>query len=532
MTDCILKNANIFDMVNDNPFSGDIYIKDGIIKEIGEIKPAGDVEVIDCTDKYVIPGFIDTHSHPLLFGLYESLVDLRPGTVNNIEDIEKALRAAVQNTPHGEWIVAHGYNELELEENRHITCRELDALSDAHPIYIRHSSAHMGVANSKAFEMAGIDEDTPDPEGGYFSKTDGALDGLLFELPAVEKMIPHLPTPSKSEMVDALKTAEEIYLSKGITTATEACVGLAQGKHDFEAFMEYFKHEGKLEFRLMIDYQLLLSMDEFKGRTFDEIDAYIKTESRGRAVLDSVKLFQDGSIQIHTAALTRDYHDVDTKSGIIIPPKKLNELYMHFAELGFPITTHANGDAAIKSVIEGYKFVNENSDHRKTKRIEHIQTGEYDDIAAMKDAGIDGSFFTNHIHYYGDQHYERFLGPERSGKMNPARWAEDLGVLYTLHSDCPVTPISPMDNIRIASDRKTKSGRVLGEDMRLSRMEALRAMTVNGAKLNCTEEKNGTIETGKTGSLVILNRPPSDDGFEISDEQIETVIAAGSIIHV
>lgn len=517
----LLKNANIIDMVNDHPYTGDILIKNGIIEDIASIEPDENTEIIDCKGKSVIPGFIDTHSHPLLFGLYESLVDLTPQTVNNIEDIKLALRVAIQNTPAGEWIVAQGYNELELEEKRHITRQELDDLTTDHPIYIRHSSAHMGIANSKTFEIAGIDNKTPDPDGGYFSKTGGTLDGLVFELPAMEKIIPYLPKPSKEDMVRALKTAEDIYLSKGITTATEASVGLAQGAHDFEAYMEYFKHDGILNFRLMIDYQLLLTMPEFKGRTFEEIDEDIRSKSNGRCVLDSAKFFQDGSPQLHTAALTENYHDVDEKGETILPQEELERLYVHFAELGFPLTTHANGDAAIKSVIKAYEYVNENCEgYDRTKRIEHIQTGEYEDIAAMKKADIDGSFFINHVYYYGDQHYDKFFGPERAEHISPARWAEDLGVLYTLHSDCPVTPISPMDNIRFATERKTKSGRILGEDMKLDRLEALKSMTINGAKLNGTEHINGSIEVGKAGRLIILDDDIMDDSLDISDALI------------
>lgn len=519
--DKLLKNGNIIDMVNDVPYTGDILIKDGIIEEIGTIETDENVDIIDCTNKCIIPGFIDTHSHPLLFGLYESLVDLTPQTVKDIEDIKLALRVAIQNTPAGEWIVAQGYNELEIEEKRHITRQELDELTADHPIYIRHSSAHMGIANSKVFDIVGIDDKTPDPDGGYFSKTDGTLDGLVFELPAMEKIIPHLPKPTKEDMVQALKTAEDIYLSKGITTATEACVGLAQGSHDFEAYMEYFRHDGILNFRLMIDYQLLLTMPEFKGRTFDEINEFIKTRSNGRCVLDSAKFFQDGSPQLYTAALTENYHDMDVKGEKILPQEKLESLYVHFAELGFPLTTHANGDAAIKSVIKAYEHVNQKcGGYTKRKRIEHVQTGEYGDIKAMKEAGIDGSFFINHVYYYGDQHYEKFFGPERAEHISPARWAEDLGVLYTLHSDCPVTPISPMDNIRIASERKTKSGRILGDDMKLSRLEALKSMTINGAKLNETAHYNGSIETGKDGRLIILDDDILNPGINIDDHLI------------
>src|SRR5699024_5606081 len=122
--------------------------------------------------------------------------------------------------------------------------------------------------------------------------------------------------------------------------------------------MEYSKHGGTINFRLMIDYQLILTIEEFNGKTFDEINAFIKSKSNGRCVLDSAKFYQDGSPQLHTAALTKNYHDIDEKGETILTQDELERLYVYFADLGFPLTTHANGDAAIKSVIKAYEHVN------------------------------------------------------------------------------------------------------------------------------------------------------------------------------
>ncbi len=186
MTTLLIKNANIIDMIFDTPYFGDILIEDGKIVHIDEEIAAGEEDVLDAEGRFVLPGFIDTHSHLLLYGLYKSLVELTPEAVKNVAEIQDALKARAVDTPTGEWIVGHGYSEIELEEDRHITIEELDAVSMDHPIYIRHSSSHMGVANSRALEIAGITEDTPDPDGGYFARTDGKLNGLLFGLPAVE----------------------------------------------------------------------------------------------------------------------------------------------------------------------------------------------------------------------------------------------------------------------------------------------------------------------------------------------------------
>lgn len=141
MTTLLIKNANIIDMIFDTPYFGDILIEDGKIVHIDEEIAAGDEDVLDAEGRFVLPGFIDTHSHLLLYGLYKSLVDLTPEAVKNVADIQDALKARVANTPTGEWIVGHGYSEIELEEERHITIEELDAVSTDHPIYIRHSSA-------------------------------------------------------------------------------------------------------------------------------------------------------------------------------------------------------------------------------------------------------------------------------------------------------------------------------------------------------------------------------------------------------
>ncbi|WP_271400981.1 amidohydrolase [Salinicoccus roseus] len=531
MTTLLIKNANIIDMVFDTPYFGDILIEDGKIVHIDEEIAAGEEDVLDAEGRFVLPGFIDTHSHLLLYGLYKSLVDLTPEAVKNVSDIQGALKARAVDTPADEWIVGHGYSEIELEEDRHITIEELDAVSTDHPIYIRHSSAHMGVANSRALEIAGITEDTPNPDGGYFARTDGRLNGLLFELPAVEVLLPHLPKPTREEMIQALEAAESDYIERGITTATEACVGLAHGADDYDAFTAYIQQDNDLKLRLMIDYHLLMASEALKGLSFSDLKERIEALSDGQCTLDSAKFFQDGSIQINTAALSSDYHNVDDRSHIIIPQEKLEGLYLDFAGRGYPLTTHGNGDAAIKSIIEAYSKVDALSDYDEVKRIEHIQTGEYADIEAMKAHHIDGSFFTNHIYYFGDKHYEKFLGPERAEKMDPARWAEDLGVLYTLHSDCPVTPISPLDTIRIACDRKTKSGRVLGEEMKLTRFEALKAMTVNGAKLNRTEDRNGTVDIGKDADLIILDENPLNEDIALSDALIHYTFINGRMVY-
>ena len=149
----------------------------------------------------------------------------------------------------------------------------------------------------------------------------------------------------------------------------------------------------------------------------------------------------------------------------------------------------------------------------------------------MADNDIGGSFFITHIYYFGDVHKNIFLGPEGVKKMEPVKWADELGMVSTIHSDCPVTDISPLGSIRIACERTTRNGEVLGENMKLSRLQAYRKMTIDAAVLNGTDAVEGSVEAGKFADFSVLSSNPFDETVTLTDDLVTMTIVNGEIVY-
>ncbi|WP_199083960.1 amidohydrolase [Sporosarcina sp. P12(2017)] len=491
---------------------------------------------IDLNGKTIMPGFVDTHNHLLMYSQNKAQVNCTSPLHKNIKDLQTNIAKESLAKEKGEWILGYGYDDTMLDEKRHPTIKDLDAISTDHPIFIRHISGHLAVANSVALKIAGVDKDTPKPNGGYFGKDrNGELTGVLYEPGAMDIVFDAVPVPSTEEIVELIRRGAVDYLAQGITTNTDAGVGLHLLKLEYDAhILAVQKKANPMKMRLMILSYLLEKGGDFSEYSAAELDAEIRGKTNGRAKLDSAKLFQDGSIQGLTGALREPYYCNPKLYGdLIYTQEQLNNYVMDFHQRGFRIATHGNGDYAINSVIEAYESAIKTGgerDHRH--RIEHVQTATEDDLKKMKSLDIAASFFINHIYYWGDRHRDIFLGPDRAKRMNALREADDLDMLYTLHSDCPITPISPLFSIWAAVNRITRDGEVLGEDQKIDVETALKSMTIYGAELNFEEDEVGSIEVGKAADFVVLEENPiTIDPIKIKDIQIEMTIIDGELVY-
>jgi predicted amidohydrolase YtcJ len=453
-----------------------------------------------------------------------------------IEDIQARLLSMAKQTEKENWILGFGYDDTLLKEKKHPTRAELDAVVPDHPVFIRHVSAHFGVVNSAALKMAGMDETVLDPPGGHLGRDgSGQLNGILYELPAMNMVEKKIPAPSLDLLVSLLSEGSKDYLETGITTNTDAGVGLNMGIVELEAHLKAIaERKNPLRMRLMVMHNLLREGNELGKYTANELNLEIIEKSCGRARLDSAKLFQDGSIQGLTAALRQPYHCNPGVSGDLLHEQnEFNEEILDLNKRGFRITTHGNGDRAIGSILDAYEFAlkkNPRSDHRH--RIEHLQTVTKSDLERMKKLGVAGSFFINHVYYWGDRHKKLFLGPERANSINPLRDSLLYNLLFTVHSDCPVTPISPLFSVWAAVNRITMGGEVLGPEQRIGVESALRSMTIWGAELNFDEKNTGSIEMGKRADFVILSEDPIKvDPLEIKDIPVLATIVNGHVVY-
>jgi hypothetical protein len=244
--------------------------------------------------------------------------------------------------------------------------------------------------------------------------------------------------------------------------------------------------------------------------------------------IGSVKLLQDGSIQGLTGALSEPYHNKpDFRGELILPQETLDGLVEKYHGEGFQIAVHANGDRAIESVldaIEKAQKLHPRDDHRHM--IIHCQTATHDQIRRMKRLGIVPSYFVNHVYYWGDRHVSIFLGPERAKRISPLASSLKEGLIFTLHSDLPVTPVDPLFSIHCAVNRITREGKVLGPDERISPMEALKTYSTHAAYCSFEEHIKGSIEVGKLADFTVL----SDNPLTVSPDKIKDIDVIKTVV--
>lgn len=541
--DTLLTNANVITLDAKGTRAGSVALKDGRIVGIWASKnpPAGainettDSKMIDVNGATLIPGFIDTHNHLQMYAETLAQVNCTPQKNLSIKGIQQSLQEKVAQTPPGEWVLGYGYDDTSLEEQRHPTRYDLDEIAPNHPVFIRHISGHLAVANSLALEKAGVQDDETDPAIGHFGRdANGKVNGVLYEFGPMEVLQAVIPEYSTEKKLALLDRAVQDYLAQGITTNTDAAVGL-NGPNELALYYEAANQNiNPLRMQLMIMHDCFRTGSQFENYTADEVNEELIQKSNGKIRLDSAKLFQDGSIQGLTGALRKPYHlNPEVKVPLNFPQDGFNEEVRNLHERGFRIAIHGNGDRAIGSIIDAFEYAissSEKRDHRH--RIEHVQTATIEDLDRMQALNIASSFFINHVYYWGDRHKQIFLGPERANRLNPIADAMKRDLLFTLHSDCPITPISPLFSVWAAVNRVTKNGEILGPDQRCDVETALKSMTIYGAKLNFDEDNTGSIEIGKAADFAILDASPFDvDPMDIKDINVLATIINGEIVY-
>lgn len=211
--------------------------------------------------------------------------------------------------------------------------------------------------------------------------------------------------------------------------------------------------------------------------------------------LSGVKLFADGSIQGHTARLTDPYADRQKEHGMLLyDQSKLASAIRRYHEQGLQVAVHANGDQAVHTVTAAYRdALGPHGTPAQRHRIEHAQTARLEDVQGMADLGLLPNFFIGHVYYWGDRHRDQFLGPQGAASLNLLGTAAQLGLIFALHSDAPVTPINPLLSIATAVNRETLSGAPLGVADRIPIARAWQAYTTTAAYLGFREHLVGDI---------------------------------------
>ena len=506
--DLILSSDKVILMIGDQkaqPLS--IAIKNKKIIWVGSHKNAKNIQGkhIDFGDQAILPGFIDAHGHASYLAFATQVANLASppvGGINTIKELQAELRKFIEesNLQPGEWVMGLGYDDSLLSEQRHPTKEDLDEVSTEHPIYLIHVSAHLGAANSLALSLANINTETKDPPGGKIRRYQNSSEpnGVFEETAAYP--LQQLAMSAYKDPIGSVKSAMEIYAKNGITTAQDG----ASSKETI-GLMQAADAQGKINLDI-ISYPI------GQNGLLKEIDTISFGSDTGRIQIGGIKLILDGSPQGKTAYLTEPYYkpphsESDSYKGYpLIPQSEVSKWVKEYAELKIPIMAHANGDAAADMLIEAVEQANMNSDHRTI--MIHAQTVREDQLDQMRELKIIPSYFSTHTFYWGDWHRDSVFGEERAMRISPTKSSLDRNMPFTVHNDAPVVPPDMIRLLWSTTNRKTRSGKVLGEEQKISTYAALEAMTINAAYQHFEDDIKGTIEVGKQADLVVLSEDP------------------------
>ncbi len=526
--DLVLQGGRIVTVDDDVPEGEAIAMKGDTVLAVGsnrEIRAyiGSETEVIDLDGMLAIPGFIESHGH--FSGIGAAKMQLNLMAVANWGEVVSMVAAVVGDAATGELIRGRGWHQEKWDATPEPnvdglpTHHTLSAVSPDNPVVLRHASGHASFANAKAMEMSGITRDTPDPPGGEIVRDASGEPIGAFRETAQGLLGGAYEGAEGSDPRRVLQLANDEVLSKGITSFQDAGSGF--GTVDL---IKEMIDDGSLDVRLWV--MLRVSNDRLAERIADyRIIGYGNDHLTVRAIKRSL----DGALGPHGAWLLEPYEDMPTSSGLNTSTvASVRETARIAAEHDFQLCVHAIGDRANRETLdifeEAYRANPERTDRRW--RVEHSQHLHPDDIPRFGQLGVIASM--QGIHCTSDAPYVLERLGERRAEEGAYVWQKLMqsGAVVTNGTDAPVEDVDPIASFYATVSRRLNDGRVFYADQRMSREEALRSYTINGAYAAFEEDIKGSLTPGKLADVTVL----SQDIMTIAEDEIPTTEVVYTII--
>jgi len=505
---------------------GGRFVAVGSSKEIRALAGKG-TEVLDLEGRTAMPGIIDSHTHPSNIAARLLEVDLRAPPVRDVADVLRLVGERAGQLGPGMWVRAANYNDSKLAERRQVTRWELDEAAPDNPVFIVSDTGHQAVVNSRALDVAGVTDESPDPPGGEIERdAEGRATGLLYEN-ATHLVRDHIPEYTVNELKESYREVIRQFSEWGVTCTHDAS-GHRNGVRAFKQLLD--EGDRRLRMRLMMS----VNSDE-PGDVLDAL-RLCGIESRlGDEWLSvmSVKIMGDGSGAGGTCCVYEPQNRGPKGLGLwMTEPGVVEGLVMRAHEAGLRVSIHSIGDRGIDMALDAIEKAQRAVPMPDMRhRIEHNSLCTPKQLRRIKELGVTPSSSIGYMYGLGDQYSDNF-GPARSRWLHPHRTMKEMGIVAGGNSDCPVTFYSPFVQIYEAVTRKSSSGRVVGPEEAVSVMDAIRVYTWNGAYLGNDERLLGSVEPGKIADLIVLDRDIlSCPVEEIKDIQVAITVVGGQVVY-
>lgn len=491
--DLLVKNAVVYTVDNNFSIAESFVVKGGKIVAVGKAdsleKKYKAHEIIDAGGKAVYPGFIDAHSHFYAYGL--SLQEVNLVGTKSWEEIVDSVNVFARRNPEG-WIIGRGWDQNSWKVKQFPNKAKLDALFPFRPVILTRIDGHALIANQAALNIAGV-KPGQTIAGGEIETVKGKLTGVLVDN-AMGIVRRKIPEPSEQVTQAAFLDAQSNCFAEGLTTVSDC--GLP---YTMVNTIAQLQHKGALKMRLYVmlsdkpeNYDYLFKRGVFKTPGLD---------------VRSFKMYADGALGSRGACLLQPYNDQKNWKGFLLSSQThFEEVAKKVADKGFQLCTHAIGDSANRVILKIYASVLKGKNDRRW-RIEHAQVLSPDDIHYFGDYSIIPSVqpaqATSDMRWAGSR-----LGNKRLKTAYAYKQLLEQNGWLPLGTDFPVENINPVYTFYAAVERKDLKGYPRGgfqPENAISRLEALKGMTIWAATANFEEKEKGSIEPGKYADFVMLD---------------------------
>jgi len=536
--DKVFVNAAVYTVDAERSWAEAVAINGGEIVFVGSSDDAQaligeETAVVDLNGQMLLPGFHDSHIHILIGVMDEDECNVL--RVETAAKVAEQLNECVALTGIGDerWVLGGGWGEWlwpEANPQKGI----LDILFPDRPVYLESSFGHAAWVNSKALELAGIDDQTENPAAGIIERDPetGEASGTLRDS-AMLLVTKHLPQLTLEQRMRRVRAGIALAHSYGITSVIEPGVD-AEILEPITALAD----QGELSMRAVTS----LSPINWQPGVFDDgVFEFLERREHWRRPnldVDSVKVYMDGVIEYGTSPLLEPYADTDYGSGeFFYEQEKVDEYFTRFDAMGLQVHVHAIGDAAIRRALNGFEAMREAngmSDNRH--HIVHLQLIHEDDVPRFGELNVTATFQS--LWAYPDEAAMELdipmLGEERTWQMYPIAGVHDSGGRIAGGSDYWVTDLNPLQAMEVAITRKdpyTDDGPILNADEAVDLATMIEAFTINGAYLMRLDDVQGSIEVGKRADFVVLDRNLFEiPSHEINEAQVTLTIFDGQTV--
>jgi predicted amidohydrolase YtcJ len=511
-------NVNIGETSNDA-----IAVRAGRVLEVGrfdDLANHGATINNQFADHVILPGFVEGHAHVMTGAVwqfpYVGFFDRRdpsgrlwPGCRSFAAIVQRLTDASQAMQDPNQLLFAWGLDPIYFPGDRFLG-QELDRVSTTRPIFVLHASSHLATVNQKMLHESGITAESTHP--GIARDENGQPNG---ELQESAMSLARAPWKEFANAIGSdrakLLFAEEAK-NAGHTFITDLGTTRLADQEHVEAWQRIVNSDA-------YPARVMVAMANTFGGPADpahlaKLAVDLRQHCTDKLHFGIVKLVLDGSIQGFTARLESPFYhrppDGHHGNGHwLIAPEQLADMLATYDSAGLSVHVHCNGDQAIEVFLDSIESVHRHqprSGQRHTAQ--HAQMATVRQLQRMKDLGVNVNLFSNHLWFWGDQHRDISIGPERASRINPAASALRLGVPLAIHSDAPVTPMGHLHVAWCAVNRTTSTGEVLGPDERITVAQALHASTMGPAYQLGVDHLVGSLTVGKFADFAVLEADP------------------------